>query len=622
MLKAITMTINVYLLVCLSVMKTITCSPPSVDPYIESFAKGLNEIEHIAKEYKLEEQNFDAEKLNSSAGPRDFDFIIIGSGASGAALATRLSEVHDWKILVLEAGFVETPISQVPNMYQYLQTTPYEWGYTTTEQKHSCLGMEGHKCSIKYGKALGGITSVDNMLYTRGNQRDYDKWADLGLKNWCWNDVAHYFKKMEDAYIPELDRKHHAFGGPIHLEHFRHSTGLGKHILEAGHELGIKAVDYNGKDQLGLSLPHATTKAGRRNSVAQSYLGQAIKRPNLEVRLGARVIQILISPHTKEAYGVKFVQDGHILVGKATKEIILAAGPVNTPQLLLLSGIGPKEDLETLKIENLADLKVGSNLKDQLSFLALNFHVNESSKVPEQKEMVEQLLKLGGGPLTSPGIEAVGYLKTEASKESVDYPDIEMVVHKDVLKNAEQFQRANRIKKDMHEVTHPETDYFNIEVNLLHPKSTGSLKLHDHDPFHYPLINPNSLTDHDDHDLETLVAGIHKAIKLSKTEALQKLGLHLSEKKVPGCETEQHDHYWKCAVRHLSTNKGHITGTARMGAEGDKEAVVDEKLRVKGIHKLRVADASVIPVTISGNLVGPSIMIGERAADLLKEDWK
>ncbi|XP_056642997.1 glucose dehydrogenase [FAD, quinone]-like [Diorhabda sublineata] len=601
-----------------------TCSSPEPDPkstYFENFSKGLAEMERIASEYEYKEKNFEDEKRNVTAS-KEFDFIIIGAGPSGAALANRLSEVPEWKVLLLEAGYVETTISQTPSMSKYLQTTPYDWSYTTTEQKHSCLGMENNKCSIKYGKVLGGITSVDNMIYTRGNHKDYDKWADLGLKKWCWNDVLPYFKKIEDFHVPDFDRKHHTLGGPVYVEHFHHSNGLGKHILEAAHELNIKTIDYNGKEQLGVSLPQATTRDGHRNSVAQTYLAQTVTRPNLEVLLGAQALQILISPHTKEAYGVKFLQEGHLLVGKATKEIILAAGSVNTPQLLLLSGIGPKEQLEALKIEPVADLNVGSSLKDQMSFIGLNFHYNESFKIPDKHEIVEEFLKHAKGPLTTPGIEAIGFLKTEASKESLDYPDIQFLVTKDDLENGEQFQRTNRIKKEIHDEIYPKSNFFNVEVTLLHPKSIGDIKLHDNDPLHHPLINTNSLTDFDDRDIDSLVAGIKKAIELAKTDTLQKLDVHLSDNHIPGCDKNNHDEYWKCAVRHLAVNKGHITGTAKMGTEEDENAVVDENLKVRGIHKLRVADASVIPVTISGNLVAPSIMIGEKAADLIKDEWK
>lgn len=183
-----------------------------------------------------------------------------------------------------------------------------------------------------------------------------------------------------------------------------------------------------------------------------------------------------------------------------------------------------------------------------------------------------------------------------------------------------------RIKKEVYDAVWAPLEGkkgFTIAVVLLHPKSTGALALHDKDPLHRPLINPNYLNDEDDHDLETILAGIHKALKLAHTEALQKLGIHLNVNKVPGCEHfETEGEYWKCAIRHLSVSLGHVSGTAKMGPETDKTAVVDKKLRVHGVHKLRVADSSVIPVTISGHLTAPTVLIGEKAAELIREDWK
>ncbi|CAG9861250.1 unnamed protein product [Phyllotreta striolata] len=588
----------------LTLIAAATCAP--TDEFVESFVKGIEEMEKIAETYQYKQENFVPEHYNTSE-TSEYDFIIVGSGPSGSAIANRLSETPEWKILLLEAGYIESPVSQIPAMEKYLQHTPYDWSFRTTSQKHSCLAMEDSKCPLKKAKALGGTTATDQMIYTRGNRQDYDKWADLNLKGWCWDDLLPYFMKIEDAHIPDLDRKLHNLGGHVHLERFQHSTPLGKHVLEAGHELGIKTVDYNGKDQIGVSIPQATTKDGRRNSVAQTYLGHAIKRRNLEIRTGALATKILVSPHTKEANGVQYLQDGKLINAKATKEVIVSAGAVNTPKLLMLSGIGPKDELEALKIEPVCDLKVGHHLKDQLTFYGLNFIANSTAKHPTVRESVEELLHHHNGPLTTPGAEAVAYLKTSASKEKLDLPDVELLV-----------TRGDRVKKETHE-----HDRFSIEVTLLHPKSTGKLSLHDADPLHHPLIDTNSLTDPDEEDLHSMVAGIKAALKLAETHSLQKLGVRLDHDKLPACKHIEDDEYWRCAVRHSAVNRGNVAGTARMGGEHqDKEAVVDGRLKVMGVHRLRVADASVVPVTISGNLVGPSIVVGERAAHLIKEDWK
>ncbi|CAH1163177.1 unnamed protein product [Phaedon cochleariae] len=614
------------LFLCSSALSSVESSPFELtEAYVDSFSKGLDDLKRISEEYKYIQEDFVPEKYDtqqSLTDAKEYDFIVIGSGTSGSVIANRLTEIPEWKVLVLEAGLPETAITQVPSMQKLLQTTPYDWRYNTVSQNHSCLGMEEHKCSIPAAKAFGGNSATNEMLYVRGNPKDYDTWADLGLDGWCWTDVLPYFKKIEDAHIAEFDRKHHSLGGPLHLEPFQHSTDLGHHILQAANEMGIKTVDYNGKDQLGMGVPQATTKYGKRNSVAQAYMVPAEKRRNLDIAPMSRVVQILISPHTKEAYGVKYLHNGHLYVAKASKEVIIAAGAINTPQLLMISGIGPKEDLEALNIHPVADLRVGKNLKDQISFVGLNFLANKTTETEKETKKhagVMDYLKSGKGPLTTPGIEVVGFIKTEASKQTLDCPDVGLLVTKEDL-----HQKAMRIKKEIHEaIWSPleDKDGFTIKVNLLHPKSTGSVTLHDNDPLHHPLINPNSLTDPDDQDMESLLAGIHQVLKLSHTEAFQKLGVLLNHNKVPGCEKEK-DEYWRCAIRHLSVNRGQVSGTAKMGPESDKEAVVDNKLKVRGIHKLRVADASVIPVTISGNLMAPAIMIGEKAADLVKHEWK
>ncbi|KAJ8937528.1 hypothetical protein NQ314_011807 [Rhamnusium bicolor] len=358
--------------------------------------------------------------------------------------------------------------------------------------------MENNQCAIGNGKALGGDTAANDMLYTRGHPNDYDLWADKGL-----------------------------IGGPIHLENFQYSTSFAAHLLDAAHELGIKKIDYNGKDHLGFGIPQVTTKDGKRNSAAQSYLATAYRRKNLVIRPLSRAIKIIISPHTKDASGVKYLFEEELFIAKASKEVILSAGAINSAQLLLLS---VHNHLQSLRITK------------------------------ETYDAVWQPLE---------GLEG-----------------------------------------------------FTIEVVLLHPKSKGYLKLQDGNPLHYPLINTNALSDIDDQDVDTILAGIQKALKLANTESLQKLGIHLNHHKVPGCDqTELSDEYWRCAIRHLSVSLRHVSGTARMGPGTDEDAVVDKDLMVYGIHKLRVADASVIPVTISGNLMAPEYMIGEQAADLIKNDW-
>lgn len=488
------------------------------------------------------------------------------------------------------------------------------------------VAMEGHKCTIPTGKALGGTSAINSMVYTRGNPRDYDLWADLGNKGWCFADVFPIFKKIETIEFHPFDKKHHHYGGPQHIQHPQYLTHLAEHTLQAGKELDIHLVDYNGKHQLGMGIPQLTTKCGRRYSTAEAYLEAAAKRDNLIVKPLSQVLKVLISTHTKEAQGVVYLHDGKVFVAKAEKEVILSAGALNTPKILMLSGIGPKEDCERLHIETVADLKVGHNLRIRPSFIGLDF-IYKEPKLQEFDNYVNTLnyLKDGKGPLTSPGIEVLAYLKTDVSKDPVSYPDIELQFLSNTNTKIEDYKWMKLSHKHYESIWKPLEHKHSVKivVTLNHPVSKGILKLHDANPLHEPLIEPHFLADEDEIDYHTLLAGIRKAIKLTHTETFLKLGVTVNHHSIHGCEEIEFgsDAYWECAIKYLVVPTGDVSGTARMGPLTDGEAVVDNTLKVHGVHRLRVADASVIPVAITGNLMAPSIMIGEKAAHLIIEDW-
>ncbi|RZC43261.1 glucose dehydrogenase [FAD, quinone]-like, partial [Asbolus verrucosus] len=619
------------ILLLLMITASVLSSPFKLtEEYVEEFKSGIAALKKIAHEHTFKEENFDHSLYNTSEAlddPTEYDFIIIGAGASGSVLANRLSERPEWKVLVLEAGAPETPFTQIPHLGRLLQNTDYNWAYVTTPQKNWCKGMINNQCAIAGGKALGGGTAINGMLYTRGNAKDYDLWADQGNDGWCYNDVLPYFKKAEDADLEDFDHKYHNRGGPFHLEHPQYLTHITDDTLAAGKELGLDTVDYNGKEQLGLGVVQINSKRGKRQSTAQAYLEPARTRHNLSIKPLSHVIKIIISPHTKEATGVEYLHDGKLYSAKAHKEVILSAGAINTPQILMLSGIGPKEQLEKLEIPLVQDLRVGHNFKDHIAFFGLDLVYNETqTEEHDESDEILEYLKNGKGPLTSTGCEVIGYLQTEISKDSAKYPDIEIFFSSKKL-SAKPGLNPFRLKDEVYESLWKPVDdkkAINIGVMLAHPKSTGSVVLKDKDPLHHPLIDPNQLSDPDEEDLNTLVAGIRKAVSFSKTETMKKLGLAINDNIIAGCEGHEwgSDEYWKCASKHLTISLRHVTGTAKMGPQNDKDAVVDNKLRVHGVHKLRVADASVIPVTITGHTMAPAIMIGEKAADLIKNDWK
>ncbi|KAJ8917307.1 hypothetical protein NQ315_002325 [Exocentrus adspersus] len=658
------MLLQLVLVVCGSASGSWAYSPfDVVDDYVSEFEHSMYLLKTAPPVAPV--QHGEAEKArhqvkDASAESEEYDFIVVGSGASGSALASRLSEIPEWKVLLLEAGTREDAVTKVPAMQHYLRTTSYNWPYKTVPQNMSCLGTENQQCSIGTGRALGGESAINDMLYTRGDPKDYDTWADKDLIGWCWDSVMPYFKKIEDAFCSDLDRKHHQYGkwvsyathntpvyryhldntpdgglvpvlgGPVHLENMQHTTHLVSRILEAAHELGIKPVDYNGKERLGFSRPQVTTKDGKRHSAASAYLTQASKRSNLVIKPDSRVTEVTITDHTKEAKGVKYYHDGEMYTAKATKEVILAAGAVNTAHILLSSGIGPKHDLEALETPVVADLPVGKNLKDHVTFIGLNFVLNntehEDKNFHECQNEVVEYLRYGKGPLTTTGLELVGFLQTEASKTKLHHPDVQFLFTTNLYNQGHENLKHLNIRKDIYDAVWAPIKHkqgFSIDVVLLHPKSAGYVKLHHKDPFSAPIINPNSLTDQDEEDLETILAGVNKALKLVRSEALHKHGYQLNAHQIPECDHDGfvNDHYWRCAIKYLSVNARHLSGTARMGAEGDKEAVVDKDLRVYGVHNLRVADSSVIPVTISGNLMAAEYMIGEQAAAKIKTDW-
>ncbi|XP_066261293.1 glucose dehydrogenase [FAD, quinone]-like [Euwallacea similis] len=543
----------------------------------------------------------------------EYDFIIVGGGSSGSVIASRLSEIPEWRILLLEAGQPETTATKVPVMHSCLKghSSPFTWGYYSTPQNYSCLNMEEKRCFIPTPKALGGTTAINDMLYTRGNARDYDMWADNGLKGWCWTSLSPYFKKIEDAHLECItDPASHRYGGPVHLENPRYPSSTVVHLLKAAEEIGLDEIDVNGKNSLGLGIPHLMAKNGQRFSTTDAYLQQAQNRKNLEIKPFTQVTKIIISEHTKEARAVKFIHEGHHFKASATKEIILAAGAVNTAKLLLLSGVGPQTHLQESHIEPVINLKVGENLIHHPMFPGLSFAYSDSQYVEPPFYYSKEIdyLRNGRGPLVANGVDVVGFIKTEHSKGRHLYPDVELLITSTQNDHPAELNRK-----------------LTVNLILLHPKSRGSLQLHTNDPLYHPFINLNDFSDKHDDDVETMLAAVKTIQKLMKSHHLEKLGLHPIHQKIHECDNyEPSDDYWRCAIKHLTVSTGEVTSSAPMGVDKDGhygDSVVDLKLRVHGVEKLRVADDSVIPVSISGHLTAVKMVIGEKCADLIKEEW-
>lgn len=472
------------------------------------------------------------------------------------------------------------------------------------------------------------------MISTRGNKLDYDRWASMGNPGWSYKDVLPYFLKLEDSRLQVQSEKFHAKGGYQTVENVPYVTESAHAFVRAAQEAGIKYRDYNGRSQASVSYLQATLKNGRRCSISKAYLQPIKYRNNLGILTKAKVTKVLIDPITKTAYGVEFTRNRKNYTVKATKEVILSAGPYSTPQLLMLSGVGPKEHLEEMGIQVIKSLPVGRNLYDHLAFLGLVFTVNSTITTTQlQAESPMSFLEYveySRGPLTSTSmIESLAFIKTNASKEAKNYPDVELIFLGGGFQSdrGTVFRRAFRISDKVYNAIYrPIENYhaWSVFPVLLRPKSKGYLKLKSTNPFSWIKVFGNYLSDPREEDVNTLLAAIRTVQKIANMPALQKYNSRQVSVKIPGCENFEYDSdpYWKCSIRHLSAPFDHDqTGTCKMGPSYDSEAVVDSNLQVHGLRNLRIVDTSVIPVPISGQVNIPATMIGEKASDLIKAYW-
>jgi len=561
-----------------------------------------------------------------------YDFIIIGGGSAGAVVANRLSENPDWKVLLLEAGGDETEISDVPALAACLQLGRMDWKYKTEPQPgEACLGLTNQRCNWPRGKVLGGSSVLNYMLYVRGNRRDYDQWETQGNPGWSYETVLHYFKKSEDNRNPYLAATpYHSAGGFLTVQEAPWRTPLSTAFVAAGEELGYENRDCNGEFQTGFMIPQGTIRRGSRCSTAKAFLRPIRERKNLHIGMKCHVTKILID-EKNTAYGVHLKRRGKVYTILATKEVILSAGTLNSAQLLMLSGVGPKNHLTELGIPVLKNLPVGENLQDHYGTGALTFTVNQPvSLVQTRYENIPAVLKyaiFGSGPLTVlGGVEGLAWVPTSFANRSADWPDIEFhfVSGSPASDAGRQVRKAHGISDSMWEMYKPLSykDTWSVMPMLLRPKSRGRVRLRSSNPFDKPLFYAGYFTHPD--DIKVLVEGVKFAMSLAQTDALKRLGTKFWDKMpMPGCESIElwSDDYWACVCRQYTTTIYHHSGTAKMGPPSDAGAVVNHQLKVYGVPRLRVVDASIMPTIVSGNTNAPVVMIAEKASDMIKEDW-
>ncbi|KAK5644052.1 hypothetical protein RI129_007897 [Pyrocoelia pectoralis] len=586
-----------------------------IDHLLEVMEEGISrsyKIPRISNSYKF----IPASKNYIDYGT--YDNIIVGAGSAGAVIANRLSEDKWRRILLLEAGGNSSILSEIPGMMLYVVGLEENWNYFSVPVSTSCLGMKGQQCAIPRGKGLGGSSTINALMFTRGNKRDYNKWAAQGNYGWSYKDVLPYFKKSENFVGPLSEYR--GKNGYLNIE-VAASNLQTEMFFEANRELGRKELtDYNGKDQIGFGRLQLNTFRGSRHSTSRAFLLPILNRSNLETLTDSFVIKILIS-RNKRAFGVLFSRNGKLYVAKSRKDIVISAGSINSPQLLMLSGIGPKDHLKELGIRVVQDLPVGKHLEDHPIYSYLEFLTNFT--VPEQstEELLQGYLN-SDGSLSNPfNVQGMVFTETKLSTES-GYPDVEFATTPSINKiratdkywnlNQESIDAVNRIDEPNRTVT-----YY---VVGLHPKSRGFLRLKSADPFEYPLINLNLLSDEGNEDIELMYQGIQMMLELLNTEALKRIDVKLKDSTHPACKSLEYlsRDYWYCQLRYLAASLFHPIATCKMGPHPKRGAVVSPELKVFGITNLRVADASVMPSSISGHTNAPTIMIAEKAADLIR----
>ncbi|KAG6800724.1 glucose dehydrogenase [Apis mellifera caucasica] len=525
-----------------------------------------------------------------------YDFIVVGAGTAGITLTTRLAE-HGYKILLLEAGGIAPPFLDIPLLAPLIQNSPYDWQYITIPQQNACKGLNNNQSKWPIGKLLGGTSRLNYMLYVRGHPLDYNDWIP--------------------DFIEPIKKK----GGSMHISDLEWNTGLADIILKGLQELQQDIGNINNNLKNGFMKVQLSMENGKRWST-DKLLYESLK-DKLTIITYAHVEKVLME--SNRAVGVQFVALNKKFKAFAKESVILSAGAIGSPKILMLSGFGPKKHLEDLKINVINDLPVGQHLVDHvltgIDLIMLNISIGLSMANILNPMSALNYFRFGKGPWTFTGVEVLGTFHSSFQKNKSSIPDLQIMVMPVGLSR----DYGIVLKETMGISEKVYNEYFgpNLYENtitiapvLLHPKSKGEIKLRSSNSFDPPLIDPKYLSNED--DIALLIDGLQFVKKLIETNAMKSIGASIYKKHFPGCENEIFDstNYWKCYIQHLTLTSYHPAGTCRMGD------VVDQTFKIYGTTNLYVIDASVFPFLPSGNINAAVIMTAERAFHIIQQNTK